>query len=173
MVLESVEIVSVFANPGTPSSSTCPPVNRPMRSRSIMYCWPTITLSICSNRGAIKALSSRIRSAMARISELDVVVSGGKIDPPTDVYDWFSNDSLIPQRRATLFGFRYSTLLLLFLYYPACIIDDPVQPVVRRSLWRVWEFSELLHESIEYWSYSFIHAFAHRIEGRIVRVAIA
>jgi alpha-amylase len=37
MVSASVRTVSVLASPGTPSSSTCPPVRRLMSSRSTMY----------------------------------------------------------------------------------------------------------------------------------------
>ena len=41
IVSASVRTVSVFARPGTPSSSTWPPVSRLMSSRSIMYSCPT------------------------------------------------------------------------------------------------------------------------------------
>ena len=37
IVSQSVRTLSVLARPGTPSSSTWPPVSRPIKMRSIMY----------------------------------------------------------------------------------------------------------------------------------------
>ena len=39
---------SVFARPGTPSSSTWPFASRPISRRSTRYCWPTMTVAISS-----------------------------------------------------------------------------------------------------------------------------
>src|SRR6266480_2757994 len=47
IVSASVRTVSVFASPGTPSRSTCPPVSRLMRRRSTMYSWPTMRRPTC------------------------------------------------------------------------------------------------------------------------------
>src|SRR5438552_15331383 len=65
---ESVLTVSVFASPGTPSSSTCPPVMRPMSSLSIICFWPTITCPACAKSASTKADSCWMRSFKRRIS---------------------------------------------------------------------------------------------------------
>ena len=41
--LARVFTVSVFASPGTPSRSTCPPTRRATSTRSSIASWPTIT----------------------------------------------------------------------------------------------------------------------------------
>jgi hypothetical protein len=42
--LERLEIMSVFASPGTPSRMQCPLQNRAVRRRSRTCSWPTITV---------------------------------------------------------------------------------------------------------------------------------
>ena len=64
----SVLTVSVFASPGAPSSSTCPPHSRPMNTRSIISSWPTITLWTSVSRRSTKALSRSTMSLTTRIS---------------------------------------------------------------------------------------------------------
>ena len=70
MLSASDETVRVLARPGTPSSRTCPPVSRPMRSRSIMASCPTTRL--CSSR-LIRGASSRLDGVPATALPCDVV----------------------------------------------------------------------------------------------------
>jgi hypothetical protein len=58
MVSASVRTVSVLASPGTPSSSTCPPVSRPMSSRSTMYSCPTTRRATCRTTPCTSAASA-------------------------------------------------------------------------------------------------------------------
>src|SRR5215212_5109224 len=68
IVSARVRTVSVFANPGTPSSNTWPPARRLMSRRSIMYSCPT-------TRSATWRLTSWIRRASA-LDEAWVVAMG-------------------------------------------------------------------------------------------------
>ncbi len=54
-VSDRVLTVSVLARPGTPSSRTCPPVSMPIRMRSIMAFWPTMTLATSAFSFSTKA----------------------------------------------------------------------------------------------------------------------
>src|SRR6185436_10588783 len=58
---------SVLANPGTPSSKTCPFASRPMTSRSTRYVCPTTTLLISDMSGRRKAPAFSTDSLIAVI----------------------------------------------------------------------------------------------------------
>src|SRR5207248_22916 len=64
----SVFTVSVLASPGTPSSSTCPPVINPIRSRSIICRCPTMTCAACWISASTNADSCWMRSLRRRMS---------------------------------------------------------------------------------------------------------
>ena len=72
--VDKVLIANVFAKPGKPSSSTCPPASIPMSRRSIMVFCPTMTLPVSSMRVSTKALSMYMRSLRACMST-DVILS--------------------------------------------------------------------------------------------------
>ena len=61
----SVLIVSVLASPGTPSSSTWPPVSRATITRSSIASWPMITRLISK-----RALSSASRGSSCMVLSL-------------------------------------------------------------------------------------------------------
>ena len=65
---QRVRTVSVLARPGTPSSRTWPPVRRPIKIRSIMYDWPTMTLPTSFVMRSTNALSLATSSFSARTS---------------------------------------------------------------------------------------------------------
>src|SRR6266478_417749 len=65
---ERVFTVSVLASPGTPSSSTWPPVIRPISSRSIICRCPTITWPACASSASTNADSCWMRSLRRRMS---------------------------------------------------------------------------------------------------------
>src|SRR5688572_7477113 len=65
IVSASVRTVSVFASPGTPSRSTCPPVSRLMSSRSTMYSWPTTRRPTCERTFCTSAASAAGETCVA------------------------------------------------------------------------------------------------------------
>ncbi len=69
-VLQMVLTVSVLARPGTPSSSTWPPVSKPMSTRWTISSWPTMTFLTSWRSASVKALSRWTMSLMARTSIL-------------------------------------------------------------------------------------------------------
>ena len=52
---ESTETSSVFASPGTPCSSRCPPLKSAISSRSTTTSWPTTTVATRARTAAMKA----------------------------------------------------------------------------------------------------------------------
>jgi hypothetical protein len=56
-VSASVRTVSVFARPGTPSSSTWPPVRSAISRRSTMVCCPTTRSPTCSRMSFVSERS--------------------------------------------------------------------------------------------------------------------
>src|SRR5664279_6167972 len=74
---------SVLANPGTPSSSTCPLASNPITSRSTRYVWPTITLPNSLNSGRTNAPASCTASLIALIPVFigsEILLSDGHQD---------------------------------------------------------------------------------------------
>src|SRR5678815_1325223 len=70
MQFAKVLTVSVFARPGTPSSKICPFVNKPVKSPSTRYLWPTTTRPISCCNGAIHWLACR--TCVVSSSVLDI-----------------------------------------------------------------------------------------------------
>ena len=64
----TVVSVRVLARPGTPSSNTWPPVSRPMRIRSTICFWPTMTLPTSRLTSSTKPLSALIRALSSWMS---------------------------------------------------------------------------------------------------------
>ena len=58
IVSASVRTVSVLARPGTPSSSTWPPVSSEISSRSTMYCCPTTRFPTSRSTACTSAMSA-------------------------------------------------------------------------------------------------------------------
>ena len=75
--------VRVLASPGTPSMRTWPSASRPMRRRSTMVFWPTITLPTSSRSLGRKTLSCWIFSWMTSMSRFIVPLDpkGGSRPP--------------------------------------------------------------------------------------------
>src|ERR1051326_5241280 len=66
-----LETASVLASPGTPSRSTCPPVRRPISSRSTIAFWPTTA----------RATSSRTRESVSPARSIRRADAGSTVMP--------------------------------------------------------------------------------------------
>src|SRR5260370_352015 len=79
MLSARVRTVRVFAKPGTPSKSTCPLQSSPIRTRSSIAFWPTITLAASWVSNSTKLLSWLTEELVEQGHQVTLVASGDSI----------------------------------------------------------------------------------------------